>query len=94
MEFMRELPEDESCLQYLWESRYSPEGIHAECPKCEKTREFRRYATGQQRQSWSCRASRSEFTVVVHQRKPGEPCRLIQPARGGVTGIAACGDER
>jgi transposase len=56
MEFLREFPDDESCLQYLWESRYSPDGIHAECPKCEKRREFRRYATKQERQSWTCRA--------------------------------------
>jgi transposase len=56
MEFMREFPDDESCLQHLWLSRYSDDGIHADCPKCEKRREFRRYDTGQQRQSWTCRA--------------------------------------
>jgi transposase len=55
MEFMREFPDDESCLQHLWVSRYSDDGIHAECPKCDKEREFRRYDTGQQRQSWTCR---------------------------------------
>jgi transposase len=56
MEFMREFPDDESCLQYLWESRYSDDGIHADCPKCDKRRVFVRYATTQQRQSWTCKA--------------------------------------
>jgi transposase len=56
MEFMREFPDDESCLQYLWQSGYSDDGVHADCPKCEKRREFRRYDTEQQRQSWTCRA--------------------------------------
>ncbi len=41
-------------LEALWRRRYSEDGIHAECPKCEMSREFKRYATAQQRQSWSC----------------------------------------
>ena len=35
-------------------SRYSPDGEHAECPKCEAERVFKRYATKQGRQSWTC----------------------------------------
>lgn len=56
MEFMREYPDDASCLEALWRRRYSEDGIHAECPKCETSREFKRYATAQQRKSWSCMA--------------------------------------
>jgi transposase len=54
MEFMREFPDDAACLEYLWRSRYSPDGEHAECPKCERERRFKRYATKQGRQSWTC----------------------------------------
>jgi transposase-like protein len=53
-EFLAEFPDDEACLQYLWRERYSPDGKHAYCPKCEREREFKRYATKQQRQSWTC----------------------------------------
>lgn len=54
MEFMREFPDDESCLQQLWRDRFSPDGVHADCPKCKISRVFERYATKQQRQSWTC----------------------------------------
>jgi transposase-like protein len=53
-EFLAEFPDDEACLQYLWRERHSPDGIHAHCPKCDREREFKRYATKQQRQSWTC----------------------------------------
>ncbi len=54
MEFSREFPDDDSCLNYLWRTRYSEDGEHAECPKCEGVRSFRRYETSQRRQSWTC----------------------------------------
>lgn len=54
MEFMREFPDDATCLEWLWRNRYSPNGIHAECPKCQQERPFKRYDTSQQRQSWTC----------------------------------------
>jgi transposase-like protein len=54
MEFMREFPDDAACLEHLWRSRYSPDGEHSICPKCEKERVFRRYKTKQGRQSWTC----------------------------------------
>lgn len=54
MEFMREYPDDATCLEALWRRRYSPDGVHADCPKCGVSREFKRYETKQQRQSWSC----------------------------------------
>lgn len=53
-EFLRDFPDDAACLDYLWRSRYSEDGEHAECPKCEKVRVFKRYATAQGRQSWTC----------------------------------------
>jgi transposase len=56
MEFMREFPDDDACLTYLWETRYAKDGIHATCPRCKVERGFRRYETGQQRQSWTCTA--------------------------------------
>jgi transposase len=53
-EFMQEFPDDAACLEHLWRSRYSEDGEHAECPKCEQVRRFKRYATKQGRQSWTC----------------------------------------
>ncbi len=54
MEFMRTYPDDNACLEALWRRRYSSDGKHAYCPKCERERMFHRYHTAQQRQSWSC----------------------------------------
>ena len=56
MEFMRDYPDDAACLEHLWRSRYSPDGKHAECPKCKQERPFKRYKTAQGRQSWTCTA--------------------------------------
>jgi len=54
VEFMRAYPDDATCLEWLWLNRYSPDGEHAECPKCETMRVFKRYGTAQTRQSWTC----------------------------------------
>jgi len=54
MEFMREWPDDATCLEWLWRERWSEDGIHADCPKCKRQRAFKRYATSQRRQSWTC----------------------------------------
>src|SRR3954453_19532241 len=56
MEFQRTFPDDATCLNYLWRTRYSEDGEHAECPKCEQLRPFKRYETTQRRQSWTCTA--------------------------------------
>lgn len=56
MEFMREFPDDDACLEHLWRSRFSEDGEHAHCPKCDKRRSFKQYATKQRRQSWTCTA--------------------------------------
>lgn len=54
MEFMREYPDDASCLEALWRRRYSEDGVHAGCPRCGVEREFKRYNTATQRQAWTC----------------------------------------
>ena len=56
MEFMRTYPDDDTCLERLWRTRFSDDGEHAHCPKCDKRRSFKRYATKQRRQSWTCTA--------------------------------------
>ena len=51
MEFMREFPDDEACLQWLWRTRCSEDGKTAECPKCERPRPFHRVSG---RPAWDC----------------------------------------
>jgi transposase-like protein len=53
-EFLADFPDDAACLDYLWRTRYAPDGEHAHCPRCDCERAFKRYATKQQRQSWTC----------------------------------------
>jgi transposase-like protein len=54
MEFMKDFPDDDACVEWLWRTRFSADGEHADCPKCEQERVFRKYPTEQQRQSWTC----------------------------------------
>jgi transposase len=54
MEFVKAFPDDEACLQWLWRTRFSPDGQHAYCGKCEQERVFKRYPTAQRRFSWTC----------------------------------------
>jgi transposase len=55
MEFMREFPDDDACLEWLWQERYSPDGKHADCPKCDREHvPFKHYRTKQRRQTWTC----------------------------------------
>ena len=51
MEFMREFPDDAACLDWLWRNRYSEDGEHAECPKCERVRKFHKV---RERPAWDC----------------------------------------
>ncbi|HEX6687484.1 MAG TPA: IS1595 family transposase [Solirubrobacterales bacterium] len=53
-EFLRDFPDDAACLEHLWRTRHSPGGERAYCPKCDSERIFKRYATKQGRQSWTC----------------------------------------
>jgi transposase-like protein len=54
MEFVKHFPDDEACLRWLWRTRFSPDGQHAYCEKCEQERPFKRYVTKQRRFSWTC----------------------------------------
>lgn len=54
MEFVKAFPDDEACLQWLWRTRFSPDGQHAYCAKCKQDRAFKRYPTAQRRFSWTC----------------------------------------
>jgi transposase-like protein len=57
MEFVRDFPDDDACLTWLWATRYATaDGTGAHCPKCQQVRKFERYGTKQQRQSWTCTA--------------------------------------
>jgi transposase len=51
MEFTREYPDDAACLEWLWRARFSEDGRHAECPKCDRERSFYRTAS---RPSYQC----------------------------------------
>jgi transposase len=54
MEFMAEFPDDATCLEFLWRTRYSSDGEHAECPKCGGERTFKKYAMVNRNTSWAC----------------------------------------
>lgn len=51
IEFMRDYPDDASCLDKLWRDRYAPDGHTADCPRCKKPRRFHRTKT---RASYTC----------------------------------------
>jgi transposase-like protein len=51
MEFMREFPDDSTCLEWLWRERYAQDGSHAECPSCERVRKFHKV---NDRPAWDC----------------------------------------
>jgi transposase-like protein len=51
MEFMQRYPDDAACLDRLWREGFAPDGHHAECPKCGRTRKFHRTKT---RASYTC----------------------------------------
>ena len=51
MEFMREFPDDDACLDWLWRTRYAPDGHTTHCPKCDRERRFHRV---KDRPSYDC----------------------------------------
>lgn len=55
-EFARRFADDDACLDYLWRSRFSPDGEHAFCSSCHEVRRFRRYDSKARRRAWSCTA--------------------------------------
>ncbi len=58
MEFVKDFKDDDACLEWLWRTRCATDkaGEWANCPKCETERRFKKYATSQGRQSWTCTA--------------------------------------
>ena len=56
MEFMREFPDDETCLDWLWRPVTPRTASTPTAPSASSERMFKRYATAQQRQSWTCTA--------------------------------------
>ena len=55
MEFMREFPDDDTCLEWLWRERFSQDGKTADCPKCKCVGvPFKKYAMATRRQTWTC----------------------------------------
>ncbi len=51
MEFLERYPDDAACLDRLWREGFAPDGYHADCPKCKRTRKFHRTKT---RASYTC----------------------------------------
>jgi transposase len=51
MEFMQRYPDDAACLDRLWREGFAPDGHHADCPKCGRTRKFHRTKT---RAAYTC----------------------------------------
>lgn len=47
---MREYPDDNACLEWLWRTRFASDGETAHCPKCERLRTFKRYECATRRQ--------------------------------------------
>jgi len=57
MDLMREFAGDDACPEWLGRNTYSPDGKTADCPKCERGGvAFKKYATKERRQTWTCRA--------------------------------------
>jgi transposase len=56
VEFFREFPDDETCLTFVWRSRFAPDGETAHCERCSKDRAFKRYEVSDKRPAWFCSA--------------------------------------
>jgi transposase len=65
MEFMREFPDDAACMDYLWRSRFSSDGEHAHCPRCDRERRFKRYETTRTRHVWKCTSCTQELSPTA-----------------------------
>jgi transposase len=53
MDFMREFPNDDACLDYLWRKNHSADGEHAFCAKCKQDRRFHKLS---KHPAYSCNA--------------------------------------
>src|SRR5438093_425439 len=66
IEFMREFPDDTSCLEWLWRARFAEDGYTTHCPKCERERRFHRV-----KDRPACEAA----CDGVRDRRAGRTCR-------------------
>jgi transposase-like protein len=62
LEFMREFPDDASCLDYLWRERFSENGRTAFCERCNQERTHARYPG---RPSYDCTACGKHISVTA-----------------------------
>jgi transposase len=53
-EFMADFPDNETCLVWLWNTRYDLGDNRAHCERCGEIRTFKRYAAKQHRKDWTC----------------------------------------
>jgi transposase-like protein len=51
IDFLREFPDRDACLEMLWRERHSPDGAHALCRSCARERRFHRTRS---RLSYTC----------------------------------------
>ncbi len=66
MEYMQRFPNDDACLEFLWRTRFSEDGEHADCPKCKRHQPFKRYETKQRRGgSWTCTGCGHHLSVTA-----------------------------
>jgi transposase-like protein len=56
MEFTARFPDDAACIEWLWRTRFAPDGDHATCPHCEVERVFKRYEMASRGTAWTCTA--------------------------------------
>lgn len=56
MEFMQDFHDDETCLLWLWNTRFNLGNDMADCQRCGVPRLHKRYKGKQQRQDWTCTA--------------------------------------
>jgi transposase len=54
MEFIRDFPDDDACLEWLWRTRHATTGDLAYCERCGVERRLKRYETTRRRQAWTC----------------------------------------
>lgn len=66
IEFMRRFPDDAACMEWLWRERFSEDGVHALCPKCETVTPFKAYATSQKRgKSRTCTKCGTHMSILA-----------------------------
>ncbi len=65
MDFMREWPDDATCMDYLWRQRFSPDGTHAACSHCCEIRTFKHYDCAGRATSWTCTGCGTHVSPLV-----------------------------